>query len=170
MDGSGSEVRMRQAELAEALGLPVRMVRYLVAERIIGPATERGRFAAGFGPGHLEDGRRYLALAASQPGGRVGPQLARALLGYPHGRAEADRAPREVDLGPFAVRADPEALAALGYAEGVIEDAMPRLRAWLSALVEEGRAAFESGSARDGPGGPGDDDRHERRPDAREET
>lgn len=130
--------RMNMGELADKLGLPARVVRHLVAERVIGPATERGRGAEGFGPTHLADGRRYAELAAAQPGGRISPHLARAMLGFPHGRAVSDIVPRDADFGPFAAMASEEVLAtATGAA---IEDAIARLRLWLHAVRDEARA------------------------------
>ena len=55
---------MKQSELAARLGMPDRMVRYLVTEGIIPPADALGRYADGFGEEHLAAGQRYVRLQA----------------------------------------------------------------------------------------------------------
>jgi len=53
---------MKLAELAEALNVPPRQIRYMIAEGILPGASETGRGAEGFGEAHLALGRRYLLL------------------------------------------------------------------------------------------------------------
>lgn len=49
-------------ELAEALGMPPRQIRFLIAEGILPPAAKTGRAADGYDETHLERGQKYLAL------------------------------------------------------------------------------------------------------------
>ena len=53
---------MKLAELADRIGLPVRQVRYMIAEDIMPGADGTGRYADGFGERHLEIGLRYKAF------------------------------------------------------------------------------------------------------------
>jgi len=53
---------MRLKELAAALDMPERQVRYMIGEGILPGTVERGRNADGFGETHLKLGRRYLSL------------------------------------------------------------------------------------------------------------
>lgn len=50
--------------LSEELGIEPRQIRYMIAEGMMPPAGERGRDAAGYGPDHVDAGRRYLRLQA----------------------------------------------------------------------------------------------------------
>ena len=49
-------------ELANALGVPARQIRFLIAEGILPPAYKTGRAADGYDETHLALGKRYQAL------------------------------------------------------------------------------------------------------------
>lgn len=52
-------------ELLAETGLEARQVRYMISEGMMPPANGRGRFAAGYGPRHIDAARRYLRLQAA---------------------------------------------------------------------------------------------------------
>ena len=53
---------MTLAEFAEAVGVPSRQIRFMVAEGILPPATKTGRGADAYGEAHLARARRYMTL------------------------------------------------------------------------------------------------------------
>lgn len=53
---------MTLAELADALDVPARQIRFLIAEGVLPPALKTGRAADAYGDVHLSRARRYLTL------------------------------------------------------------------------------------------------------------
>lgn len=53
---------MTLAELADAVSVPPRQIRFMIAEGILPPATKTGRSADAYGDEHLVKARRYLQL------------------------------------------------------------------------------------------------------------
>ena len=53
---------MTLAELADALDVPARQIRFLIAEGVLPPALKTGRAADAYGDEHLGKARRYLTL------------------------------------------------------------------------------------------------------------
>lgn len=53
---------MTLAELADALCVPARQIRFLISEGVMPPALKTGRAADAYGEEHLVKARRYLTL------------------------------------------------------------------------------------------------------------
>ena len=53
---------MTLAELADALDVPARQIRFMIAEGVLPPALKTGRAADAYGDEHLRKARRYLTL------------------------------------------------------------------------------------------------------------
>ena len=53
---------MTLAELADALDVQARQIRFLIAEGVLPPALKTGRAADAYGDEHLSKARRYLIL------------------------------------------------------------------------------------------------------------
>ena len=53
---------MTLVELADALGIPARQIRFMIAEGILPPALKTGRAADAYGDEHLARARRYMTL------------------------------------------------------------------------------------------------------------
>lgn len=53
---------MTLIELADALGVPARQIRFLITEGILPPASKTGRAADAYDVEHVQRGQRYLAL------------------------------------------------------------------------------------------------------------
>lgn len=53
---------MTLSELADALGIPPRQIRFMIAEGILPAATRTGRSADAYDEDHVAKGQRYLAL------------------------------------------------------------------------------------------------------------
>ena len=53
---------MTLSELADALEVPARQIRFLIAEGVMPPAMKTGRAADAYSEEHLLKGRRYLTL------------------------------------------------------------------------------------------------------------
>lgn len=53
---------MTLAELADAVGVPPRQIRFLISEEVLPPASKTGRSADAYGDEHLAKARRYMML------------------------------------------------------------------------------------------------------------
>jgi DNA-binding transcriptional MerR regulator len=53
---------MTLQELSDALGVPPRQIRFMIAEGCLPPAKATGRAADAYDEGHLAKGRRYITL------------------------------------------------------------------------------------------------------------
>jgi len=53
---------MTLAELADAIGVPPRQIRFLISEGVLPPALKTGRSADAYGEEHLAKARRYMTL------------------------------------------------------------------------------------------------------------
>lgn len=53
---------MTLAELADAVGVPARQIRFMIAEGALPPALKTGRAADAYGEEHLAKARRYMTL------------------------------------------------------------------------------------------------------------
>ena len=53
---------MTLAELAEAIGVPPRQIRFLISEGVLPPAIKTGRSADAYDDAHLAKARRYITL------------------------------------------------------------------------------------------------------------
>ena len=53
---------MTLVELAEAVDVPPRQIRFMIAEGVLPPANKTGRAADAYGDEHLSKARRYMML------------------------------------------------------------------------------------------------------------
>ena len=53
---------MTLVELAEAVDVPPRQIRFMIAEGVLPPASKTGRAADAYGEEHLSKARRYMML------------------------------------------------------------------------------------------------------------
>ena len=142
---------MTLAELAQALDLPPRQVRYLIAEAIIPPARTLGRGANAFDDSHLLAGRAFKALAAQGHGVRKAKALleARAQLSAMVVDLDPEAERQRLRFGPIEVLASPQALAALSDPQ--FAGVMTALTDRLAALRASGNPAPATAPARRRP-------------------
>lgn len=116
---------MKSTELAEALGLPARQIRYMITEGIIPGANGMGRGVDGFDDRHLAAGRRYLELKAQ---GLSTFETKRLM-------AEERRIPL-YDGHPLTLLVDPNVDPASIDVEAVLEDFAAALRNYANPSQE----------------------------------
>jgi len=111
---------MTLAELADALEVPARQIRFLIAEGVMPAALKTGRAADAYGEEHLRTARRYLTLH------RLGmkPAAIKVLLAF-------DEAIPVYQAGGIELRIDPS----LDPSKIDLENTLKELRAALESLA-----------------------------------
>jgi DNA-binding transcriptional MerR regulator len=96
---------MTLAELAAAIGVPPRQIRFMISEGLLPAATKTGRSADAYGDDHLLKARRYMTLH----GLGMKPAAIRVLMAFDDAipvfqeagvevRIDPSRDPRQIDL------------------------------------------------------------------------
>ena len=111
---------MTLAELAEALDLAPRQIRFLISEGILPAAQKTGRHADAYGPDHLARARHYMALS------RMGmkPASIKVLMAF-------DQAVPIFQADGVELRIDPAGLPDTPDVEALIDSVAQALRTYL---------------------------------------